>query len=132
MSFSFLFRPTGFPFSVSETCFSVSTVSGFRVCGQTVFSFPVISVISVSGPKRVFWFLQTDSPASPHGFLVSANVFVRFPRMVFRFSGSSVRPHGFSSFSVVPWVPNVTIPNVTIPNVSKCHERYETINNFVV
>ena len=36
--------------------------------------------------RTVFWFPQT--------------LFVRFPRTVFRFFGSSVRPHGFSRFSV--------------------------------
>ena len=70
LSFSFLFRPTGFPFSVSETCFSVSTVSGFRVWGQTVFKFSGYFGYLGFWPKRFL--------------LVSAN---GFPRSSARFFG---------------------------------------------
>ena len=100
LSFSFLFRPTGFPFSVSETCFSVSTVSGFRVCGQTVFSFSGYFGHLGFWPQTVFLVSANGFPRfSARFFLVSANVFLcGFRERFFVFSVPRLGHMGFPVF----------------------------------
>ena len=99
--FHFYSAQQGFRFRFPKRVFRFQLFPVSASVAKRFFSFPVISVISVSGPKRVFWFLQTDFPASPHGFFGFRKRFLcGFRERFFVFFGSSVRPHGFSRFSV--------------------------------
>ena len=97
--FHFYSAQQGFRFRFPKRVFRFQLFPVSASVAKRFFSFPVISVISVSGPKRVFWFLQTDSPASPHGFFGFRKRFLcGFRERFFVFSVPRLGHMGFPVF----------------------------------